>query len=45
MKETIATKDILHVHYWIHTGEENNIDEGSIVYLYRCLNCNKVKRQ
>jgi hypothetical protein len=45
MNETILTKEMTHVHYWIHTGQETNLDDGSIVYLYRCSTCNKVKRQ
>jgi hypothetical protein len=45
MNETTATKDVLHVHYWKQAGQETNLDDGSIVYLYRCSTCDKVKRQ
>ena len=45
MNETILVKDVKHIHYWIPTGQEINLDDGSIVYLYRCMTCTKVKRQ
>jgi len=41
----IPMEDRFHVHYWIHTGQEINLDDDSVVYLYRCAACNKVKRQ
>ena len=45
VNKEILMKDGLHVHYWIHTGQEINLDDDSIVYLYRCSACDKVKRQ
>jgi hypothetical protein len=45
MNETIAVKEILHVHYWIPSGQEVNLDNGGIEHLYKCSGCNKVKRQ
>jgi hypothetical protein len=45
MTAAIPAKALLHVHYWIQTGQETDLEDDSIVYLYRCSTCNKVKRQ
>jgi hypothetical protein len=45
MNTTVSTTDALHVHYWVQTGHETNLDDASIVYLYKCSICNKEKKQ
>jgi hypothetical protein len=43
MNTTIPTTNVLHVHYWVETGHETNLDDSSIAY--KCTICNKVKKQ
>ena len=45
MSETILKQDMLHVHYWTQKGQETNVDDGNVTYLYECSTCGKVKRQ
>ena len=45
MNATTHATDVLHVHYWIPTGHETDLDDDCVVYLYRCSICGKVKRQ
>ena len=45
MNTSIPTTNVLHVHYWVETGHETNLDDSSIAYLYKCTICNKVKKQ
>jgi hypothetical protein len=45
MNAAIPTTNILHIHYWTQTGQELDLENDNIVYVYRCSACGKVKRQ